>query len=94
MRRKDKLKKKIKKRTFPVWAVEDPEGHGMTKKEYLDTWQKLVDTGQAWNLQGWYGRTAHTLLKEGLIKFPNKKTIDYYGNPLPTRKSIKKEWGI
>lgn len=33
----------------------------------LEAWQKLVDTGLVWKLQGWYGRTATQLIEQGLI---------------------------
>lgn len=74
-----------KPKGFEIWDVEDPDGAGMNKEQYLQMWQHLVDTGQAWSLQGWYGRTAQALLDAGEIKYPKKKTYDYYGNPIRTR---------
>lgn len=35
--------------------------------EILEAWQYLVDTGMAWQLQGWYGRTAAALISQGYI---------------------------
>lgn len=32
----------------------------------LCAWQYLIDTGLAFNLQGWYGRTAAELIDAGL----------------------------
>jgi hypothetical protein len=28
------------------------------QEEILEAWQHLIDTGLAWSLQGWFGRTA------------------------------------
>jgi hypothetical protein len=38
-----------------------------TEEEYIEAWQYLVDTGLAWTLQGWYGRTAKMLIEAGAI---------------------------
>jgi hypothetical protein len=37
----------------------------MTREETIDFFQKLVDNGKAWSLQGSYGRMAEALIKSG-----------------------------
>ena len=37
------------------------------EQEIIDAWQQLHDTGLAYNLQGWFGRTARNLINEGII---------------------------
>ena len=37
------------------------------EQEVIDAWQQLHDTGLAYNLQGWFGRTARNLIEEGII---------------------------
>ena len=41
------------------WAAESEE-------EVLAAWQHLIDTGLAWKLQGWFGRTAQHLIETGV----------------------------
>ena len=38
-----------------------------SEEQYLEAWQYLVDTGLAWSLQGWFGRTARDLIDAGLV---------------------------
>lgn len=34
--------------------------------QVIEAWQHLIDTGLTWSLQGWYGKTALQLIKEGI----------------------------
>ncbi len=45
-------------------GTEQPE----SIEQYYAAWQILVDTGYAWTLQGWFGRTATSLLENNLIQ--------------------------
>ena len=39
-----------------------------SEEQVIDAWQYLHDTGLAYKLQGWVGRTAQELLKQGIIQ--------------------------
>ena len=41
-------------------------GEDATEEEQIDAWQYLIDTGQCWTLQGWFGRTAARLIEQGI----------------------------
>ena len=57
----------------PVDAVMIAEGAiPSTQEELIQAWQMLVDTGMAWQLQGWFGRTAMNLIEEGIIQSPEE----------------------
>jgi hypothetical protein len=32
----------------------------------IEAWQRLIDTGTCWSLQGWFGRTAANLIETGV----------------------------
>lgn len=40
--------------------------------EQITAWQTLIDTGLAWQLQGWFGRTAQALINDGICKSANE----------------------
>jgi hypothetical protein len=39
-----------------------------TEEEYIKAWQHLIDSGLAWSLQGWFGRTASNLIEQRICK--------------------------
>ena len=39
-----------------------------SRELHIKAWQHLIDTGDVWELQGWYGRTALRLIEEGVCK--------------------------
>ena len=38
-----------------------------SEEQYVEAWQQLHDTGLAYQLQGWFGRSAVYMLQEGII---------------------------
>lgn len=36
-----------------------------SEEQYLSAWQKLIDTGVCWQLQGFFGRAASKLIESG-----------------------------
>jgi hypothetical protein len=38
-----------------------------SEEQVLEAWQFLVNSGLAWQLQGFFGRTATQLIERGLI---------------------------
>lgn len=46
------------------------EQGALNDEEIFELFQDLVDTGQAWELQGTYGRTAVALINAGYITDP------------------------
>ncbi len=43
--------------------------------EEIEAWQYLIDTGMAWQLQGWFGRTAKRLIDEGYCTYTDRADV-------------------
>lgn len=41
-----------------------------SEEQVIEAWQYLIDSGLAWKLQGWFGRTANQLIEEGYCSAP------------------------
>ncbi len=39
-----------------------------SEEQIIEAWQHLIDTGLAWQLQGWFGRNAFRLIEEGVCR--------------------------
>jgi hypothetical protein len=50
-------------------AIMDYESGQLTDDEVIDLFQRLVDSGLAWRLQGHYGRTAEALIDSGYVSY-------------------------
>lgn len=49
------------------------EAGKMSDEETIVLFQKLIDTGMAWTLQGYYGRHAHSMIEAGLCHAAEEK---------------------
>lgn len=45
----------------------DFENGSLEEDDVIELFQFLVDTGMAWQLQGFYGRTAEVLIEAGYV---------------------------
>lgn len=51
--------------------------------------QTLIDTGDAWRLEGHVGRQCMGAIETGLAVLGPRPVRDYYGNRIPSRHEVK-----
>ena len=51
---------------FEAVMLAEGVNEASSEEELIGAWQHLIDTGLAWTLQGWFGRTANSLITEGI----------------------------
>ena len=55
-------------------VAEGADGYATEDRdEWLEAFQYLIDTGLAWQLQGWFGRTARDLIEAGECTAPARQ---------------------
>jgi len=59
------------------------EAHGLKQM------QDLINSGDAWRLEGSYGRAAMANLESGACMLPTESHRDYYGNTVPSRDMLQ-----
>lgn len=53
------------------------EEGNIAEDDLIELFQGLVNTGNAWTLQGFYGRTACQLIAEGLVNVPDWESLPF-----------------
>lgn len=68
-----------------VTLMMDFENGDLDDQQTIDFFQELIDTGTVWHLQGFYGRMASDLIRNGYCKLGEESHQDAYGNTVPSR---------
>lgn len=60
-----------------------------TEAEQVECYQRLINSGQAWKLEGHVGRTAMGLIESGCCMLGRQGHRDFWGNYVPSRSEVK-----
>ena len=66
--RKTKFYKSLNSYLATAYAEGFCEGEGATRDEQIAAWQYIWDKGLWKSLQGFFGRTVHSLVEQGIIR--------------------------
>src|SRR5687767_5290803 len=58
-------------------------------EDQVAAYQSLINTGDAWRMDGHTGRTAMSLIEDGYCTLGEVGHRDYYGNYVPARNEVK-----
>ena len=67
MTNKKLTKKQKKAMLLNAVLIAEGEKEPTPDMSYIQAWQFLVDTGEVWKLQGWFGRAAFRMISDGTI---------------------------
>jgi len=51
--------------------------------------QRAINSGSAWSLQGFYGRTMMAAIEAGDCLLGRNRASDFWGNTLPSRTDVR-----
>ena len=57
-------------------------------EDVIAGYQELINTGQAWLLEGHIGRTAMQLIEDGFCMLGEEAHTDYWGSRVPSRYDV------
>lgn len=60
-----------------------------TTEEQIECYQRLINSGDAWKLEGHVGRTAMGLIEAGQCILGRTGRRDYWGNHVPSRDQVQ-----
>jgi len=61
----------------------------VTEEESIEGYQMLIDSGDAWRLEGSVGRAAMDMIRNGQCMLGEEGHTDYYGNYVPSRTEVE-----
>lgn len=76
----DRQQDKINEESLNIvdWIMQFESGE-ISEKNFFKLFSHLIKTGMAWTLQGFYGRTANAVIKQGYIDKQGNVNWDLIG---------------
>lgn len=72
-----------------VSDIMEYESGQSSEDDTVAMFQRMINDGSVWRLQGSYGRAAMDLLRSGQCILGEKGHRDYYGNYVPSRTEVQ-----
>ena len=63
--------------TFDAIMIAEGVYEAESHEQLIQAWQVLIDTGMAYQLQGWFRRTANSLIEHGHCTKPTTNNQSY-----------------
>jgi hypothetical protein len=79
---------KIEKKADHLEDITHHEEEGLSEEDEIAMFQRMINDGSVWHMQGSYGRRAMDLLRSGLCELGEKSFTDAYGNKVPSKHEV------